>query len=72
MSVNGREALLEGREALRDVWDWLGGPSGCPGVVRRPSRMVGRLSQMVAMPFLMSGGGREALRNVPEWSGGPT
>ena len=45
-----------GREALLDVREWLIGPPGSPGVVRRP--------------FLMCMSGREALPNVREWSGG--
>ena len=30
-----------GREAFPDVWEWLGGPPRCPGVVGRPYRMSG-------------------------------
>ena len=30
-----------GREALSDVREWLGGPTKCPGVVGRRSRMIG-------------------------------
>ena len=51
------EALSSGRLALSDVFEWSGGPPGCPGVVFWPSRM--------------SGSGREALMDVLEWSGGP-
>ena len=29
------------REALPVVWEWLGGPPGCPEVVGMPSRMSG-------------------------------
>ena len=43
---------VSGREALPDVWQWLGVPLRCPGVVGRPSRM--------------SVSGREALRDVRE------
>ena len=43
-----------GREALPDVWKWSGGPPGCPGVVKRPSRM--------------SGFGRVAFPDIQEWS----
>ena len=46
-----------GQLALPKVLKWSGGPSGCPGVVGRPS--------------WMSGSGREALPDVREWSGGP-
>ena len=62
MSESGLEALPDVQElskALPDVWDgreaipnvrkWLGVPPGCPGVVRRPSRM--------------SGSGRKAISN---------
>ena len=43
--------------ALPDVRKWSRGPSGCLGVVGRPSRMTGS--------------GRETLTDVPKWSGGP-
>ena len=46
-----------GSEALPDVWEWSGGPPGCPGVVGRP--------------FQMNGSGSEALPDVWEWLGGP-
>ena len=46
-----------GREALPDVRQLLGGPPGYPGVIGRPSRI--------------SMSGWEALTNVHEWSGGP-
>ena len=46
-----------GREAIPDVREWLGAPSGCLGVVGRPS--------------LMTGIGLEALSDVREWSGSP-
>ena len=59
-----------GLESLSDVREWSGGPPGCPGVVGRPFRMVGR-------PARMSTSGREAILNgrvdlpdVQEWSGG--
>ena len=42
-----------GREALSDVWEWLGVPPRCSGGVERPSRMFGR--------------GMEALWNVREY-----
>ena len=51
------------RKALPDVQELSGGPPGwsegspgCPGVVKRPSRMYGS--------------GQEALPDVLEWSGG--
>ena len=43
--------------ALPDVWEWLGNPPNCPGVVGRP--------------YWISGSGRVALPVVREWSGGP-
>ena len=43
-----------GREALRDVREWSGGPLGCLGVVEKPSRM--------------SGSGQDALSDDREWS----
>ena len=47
-----------GREALPNVQEWSGGPSRCPGMVGRPSRM--------------SRSSPETLPNVREWLGGPT
>ena len=41
MSGNGWKAIL-------DVREWSGSPSGCPGLVGRPSRMFG--SGCVALP----------------------
>ena len=37
--VVGRPSLMSGsiRESLLDVWERLGGPPGCSGVVERPS-----------------------------------
>ena len=55
-----------GREALPIVLEWLGGPSRCPGVVRRPSR----LSLRGGRPFRISGSCREALPDIREKSGG--
>ena len=55
---SGLEALLDVRAALPDVWEWSGGPSGCLGVVGRPSRMSGSV--------------RGALPDVQERSGGVT
>ena len=46
-----------GREDLPNVREWSGGPSGYPGVVRRPSLMTGS----VGRPSLMTGSCREAL-----------
>ena len=57
MSCSGLEALLDVREALPDIWEWSGGPPGCPGVVERPS--------------LISVSGREALSDVRVCSVGP-
>ena len=31
--------FVSGREALKVVQKWSGGPPGCPGVVGRPFRM---------------------------------
>ena len=45
-----------GQEALSVVWEWLGDPSECPGVVDWPSHM--------------SRSGREVLPNVRERFGG--
>ena len=41
LGVFGRPFRMFGsvREALPDVWEWTGGPSGCPGVVGSPSWM---------------------------------
>ena len=55
MSGSGRKTLPYVREwsgGLLDVWEWSGGPPGCPGV-------VGRLAWM-------SGSGLEALQDVRE------
>ena len=56
MFVCGREALLDVHKARLDVQEWLGGPTGCPGVVVRPS--------------WISGSSWEAFPDVREWSGG--
>ena len=59
-----------GWEALPNVWEWLGGPSGCPGVVGRPSRMPGSCREalshpvVVGRPSQMSCCGQEALPDV--------
>ena len=45
------------QEAICDVREWSGRPSGCPGLVGRPSRMTGS--------------GLEALQHIRKWSGGP-
>ena len=34
-----------GRQALKDVREWSGGPPGYPGVVWRPSRMSGSVRE---------------------------
>ena len=57
MCGSGLEAHLDVRAALLDVREWSGGPSGCLGVVGRPSWKFGS--------------GREALSNVREWLGDP-
>ena len=51
------EVPPEGRLALPEVWEWSGGSTGGPAVVRRPTRR--------------SGCGREAIMEVREWLGGP-
>ena len=56
--------IESGLEELRDVWDWSGGPPGCPEVVGRPSWVVGS-------PSRMSRSGQEAIQNVRERSRGP-
>ena len=53
-----------GREALPDVREWLGGPSGCPEVIGRHSRMSG--SGWEDLP-----GDQKAFPEVWEWSGDP-
>ena len=77
MSGSGREASRvvgrssqmsgSGRETLPDVWEWSGGPSGCPRVVGGPPRYPG----VVGKPFRMSGSGQEALPDIREWLGVP-
>ena len=63
-----------GLKALPGVWEWSGGPPGCPGVVRRPSRFSGsvrvpsRLSGSGRRPSRMSGSGQEAFPDVRERS----
>ena len=57
MSRSGRETLLK-------VWKWLGGSLGCPGVVGRPSRLLGSGRET----FLNV---RDALLDIREWSEGP-
>ena len=61
------------RETLLDIWEWLEVPPGClgvvgglprcPGVIVKPTRMVGS-------PYLRFGSGRETPPDVCEWSGG--
>ena len=55
-----------GREAFPDVWKLSGSHHGCPGLVRRPSRMSGSGRYNLRM----SGSGREAFPDVRELSGG--
>ena len=57
MSGSGPDTLPDVRKDLPDHREWLKGPSGIQGVVRRPSRMAGS--------------GRETLPDVWVWSGGP-
>ena len=51
------------RETLKEVRDWSGGPSGGPGLVKRPSWRS-------EWPIRTSGNGREALWEVRVWFGG--
>ena len=80
----GREALPDVRKALRmsrsgresppDVWEFLEGRHGYPGVVGMPSRMFGSVqkpTRMPGRPTQMSRSGREALTVVWECSGVP-
>ena len=77
MSGSGRDTLPdvpEGWEALPDVRQLscvppgcAGGPPGCPGVVRWPSRM----SRSVQKALSDVRSGREAHSDVWEWSAGP-
>ena len=63
-----------GQESLPDDREWSRGPSGCPAVDGRPSRMTrsGREAPMVVeRPTRMPGSGRAALSDVQYWSGGP-
>ena len=63
-----------GRQALSNVRECSEVNPRCPGVFRRPSRMVGRPSQMSGSgwgPSRMSGSGREAHPDVRVWSGVP-
>ena len=74
-----------GRETLPDVRERLEGPTGCPEVVGRPSRMSRRprgCPGVVGRPLRMSRSGWIALpdvcewlrgsSNFREWSGGPS
>ena len=54
--TGGRKAHLHVRECSEGTHWWSGGPSRCPGVVGRPTRL--------------SKSGRKALADVWEWSGG--
>ena len=56
-----------GREALPDVRERLGDPSGHPGLVGRPSRMF--LSG--GSPSRMSEIGQDTLPDIRGWSGDP-
>ena len=48
MTRSGRESLPQGRDAFPEGQQWLGGPTGGPGVVGRQSRMAG--SGLEALP----------------------
>ena len=63
----GRESLLDVQKARLVVREWLGGPTGCTGVFRRPPVC----SVVVGRPSRMSGNGREDLKVVEKWPGGP-
>ena len=65
MSRSHLVALSDVQEALPNVWEWSGYSLGCPGVIKRPSRMSG--SGREALPDVW--GGREALTDVQERSG---
>ena len=64
MSGSGLDAHPDGWAALPDVQERSRGPPECLGVVGRPSQMVGS-------PYLMSVSGRESLQDFQEWSEGP-
>ena len=57
MSGSGWEAVPDVRELMVGPHGWSGVPPGCPGVVGRPSRVVGWPSQM-------SGSGQETVPDV--------
>ena len=57
-----------GRVALTDVWEWSGGPPGCPGVVRMSSQMT--RSGQEALPDTTLGHW-ESLPTTPGQPGGP-
>ena len=57
MSGSSWEALLSGPESIPNVREWLGGPSGSPRVVGKPTRITRC--------------GRETLPDIRELSGGP-
>ena len=67
MSGSCLVSLQDVREALPVVREWSGGPLGCPGVFRRPSRMCGVVGRLTRM----SGSGRQVLPDVREWSEDP-
>ena len=55
-------------EALPDVWEWLGDPPSCPGVVRVPPGYPGvvrKPSRTFQRPARRSGNGRDTLLDVP-------
>ena len=81
MSVSGRGPSRisgSGRKALPDVREWLGGPPGCPGMVRMVSLMLGidrdalpvdrECLGVFGRPSRMSRSDRESLPDVRECS----
>ena len=64
--MSGRPSRMSwsGWEALSYVREWSGGPPGCPGVVKRPSRMSGSGREA----HRMSRSGLKALTDVRELS----
>ena len=81
MYGSGRESLTDIQdclEALLDVREYSGGPTGCPGGVGMPFRMSAVVGSLFCMSrsgrgsSRMSGSGPEALPDDREWSGVPT
>ena len=67
-----RSSLMSwtGREVLKDVREWSGGPPTFPEVVERSTLMTRRPFWMSGRPSRMTGSGREALLEVRACSGG--